>query len=139
MTRSKNLAFTGLAALFISSSLSGCAVAKATGKIAALPVKGVYNTAKYAGKGAIGTTNLAAKSIMWTGKGFVKTGETIVHVTNGALTTTANVLTVTSQVIDVSGKIITVSTDIPAYQLKSTIAAAKASAQVISILVDIAS
>lgn len=128
-------------------SLSGCAVAKATGKVAALPVKGVYHTGKYVGKGVVGGTKMvgkgawggtkmAGKGVYYTGKGVYKTGETAVHITNGALDTTSRILTVTTQVVDLSGKVVTLSKEIPAAELDATISAAKASARVLSILID---
>lgn len=113
--------------LFPTLLLAGCAAAKTAGKVATLPVKGVYQAGKYTGK-----------AVIWTGKGFVKTGATAVNVTNAALDTTSRLLTVTSQVIDVSGQIVTVSEQISRAELDATLAAARQSSDVISVLVDVA-
>ncbi|WP_017931832.1 hypothetical protein [Robiginitomaculum antarcticum] len=122
----------------ILPALTGCGVAKATGKVAALPVKGVYYTGKYAGKGVIGTSKLAGKGVYYTGKGIYETGKTTVRVTNAVLETTANVLIVTTLVVDVSGKLVTLSKLISRAEMEAHIAAAKASGRVISILIDVA-
>lgn len=122
----------------IAPSLTGCMVAKATGKVAALPVKGIYYTGKYAGKGAIGTTKIAGKGVYYTGKGIYETGKTTVRITNAVLETTANVLVVTTHVIDLSGKVVTMSKLISRAEMETYIAAAKASGRVISIMVDVA-
>lgn len=121
---------------FIGMGVSGCSVAKATGKVAAMPVKGAYTAGKYAAKGTWGATKMAGKGVYYTGKGAYKTGETVVNVTNGALDTTAKVLTVTTQVVDLSGKVVTLTKDIQAVELDAHIKAAKASKEVLSIFVD---
>ena len=127
---------TLMIAALIAPSLASCAVAKATGKVAALPVKGVYYTGKYAGKGAIGTAKIAGKGIYYTGKGLVETGKTTVRITNAALDTTSKVLRVTTQVVDLSGKVVTLTKLIQRAEMQSQIAAAKASGRVISIVID---
>ncbi len=114
--------------IFFSLTLTGCTVAKTAGKVAALPVKGVYQAGKYTGK-----------AVIWTGKGFVKTGETAINVTNAALDTTSRLLLVTSQVISVSGQIVTVSETISRAELEATLEAARKSTDIISVLVDVAS
>ena len=58
---------------FAASLLSGCAVAKTTGKVAALPFKATYETTKFVGKSAYKTTEFAGKSVVATGKGVYKT------------------------------------------------------------------
>jgi len=60
---------------FAASLLSGCAVAKTTGKVAALPFKATYETTKFVGKSAYKTTEFAGKSVVATGKGVYKTTE----------------------------------------------------------------
>ncbi len=126
---------------------TGCAVAKATGKVAALPVKGVYytgkytakgiaGTAKFAGESVIGTGKLAGKTIYYTGKGAYRTGETVVNVTNGALDTTSKVLLVTTQAVDLGGKVVTLSKEIKASELEATIGAAEASSNILEIFID---
>lgn len=107
--------------------LSGCTAAKTVGKIATLPVKGVYQAGKFTGK-----------AVVWTGKGFVKTGETAINVTNAALDTTSRLLTVTSQVISVSGQVINVTQQISRMELETTLDTARQSSDVISVMVDVA-
>ncbi len=114
-------------ALFCSIILSGCTAAKTVGKVATLPVKGVYQAGK-----------LTGKAVIWTGKGFVKSGETVINVTNAALDTTSRLLTVTSQVISVSGQVVTVTEQISRAELEATLEAARQSTDVISVLVDVA-
>lgn len=111
----------------LAFNVAGCGAAKTAGKVIAAPVKGVYQVGKYTGKAAV-----------WTGKGFVKTGETAVNVTNAALDTTSRVLLVTSQVINVSGQIVTVSSQISRAELEATLAAARESKDIVSILIDVA-
>jgi len=60
---------------FSAMALSGCQVAKTTGKVAALPFKAVYKTGEFAGKTVYKTGELAGKSVYYTGKGVYKTGE----------------------------------------------------------------
>ncbi len=127
---------TLIIASLIAPAVTGCAVAKATGKVAALPVKGVYYTGKYAGKGAIGTAKIAGKGVYYTGKGIIETGKTTVRITNAALDTTSKILTVTTQVVDLSGKIVTLTKVISRAEMEGHIAAAKASGRVVSIVVD---
>lgn len=135
-----------IASLF-APSLTGCAVAKATGKVAAMPVKGVYYTGQYAGKGAIGTAKLAGKGafgtaklagkgVYYTGKGIIETGKTTVRITNAALDTTSKFLTVTTQVVDLTGKVVTLSKVITRAEMEGHIAAAKASGRVLEIVID---
>lgn len=113
--------------IFCSIILSGCTAAKTVGKVATLPVKGVYQAGK-----------LTGKAVMWTGKGFVKSGETVINVTNAALDTTSRLLNVTSQVISVSGQVVTVTEQISRAELEATLEAARQSTDVISVLVDVA-
>lgn len=134
MSKLKLLATAIVSATF----LQACAVAKTTGKVAALPVKGAYYTGKYAAKGTWGATKMAGKGVYYTGKGVVEVGKTTVHITNAALDTTSKVLTVTTQVVDLSGKVITLSKVIPRAEMEAHIAAAKASGKVLSIVIDAA-
>jgi len=138
---------TLIIASLIAPSLASCAVAKATGKVAALPVKGAYYTGKYAGKGAVGTAKLAGKGavgtakiagkgVYYTGKGIIETGKTTVKITNAALDTTSKLLTVTTQVVDLSGKVVTLTKVISRLEMQGQIAAAKASGRVLSIVID---
>ena len=107
--------------------LSACTAAKTAGKVATLPLKGVYHAGK-----------LTGKAVIWTGKGFVKSGETVINITNAALDTTSRLLTVTSQVISVSGQIVTVTEQISRAELEVALEAARQSTDVISVLVDVA-
>jgi len=136
--------------------LSGCAVAKTTGKVAAAPFKVVGKTAEiagksiyYTGKGVAKTGEYAGKSVYYTGKGVYKTaefaGKTVYHVgrtpvviTNAALDTTSNVLSVTEQVIDTGGKIYKLSREIPRSELEAYLKAVKAAKNVVDVFIDIA-
>ena len=139
-------------------TLSGCQVAKTTGKVAALPFKGVYKTTefagktvyktgelagksvyytgKYAGKGVIGTGKMAGKAVIGTGKGIYYIGTVPVKITDKALDTTAKVLTVTTQALDVSGKVITTARTIQSTELEAELAAIKGVSNVLSVVVD---
>jgi len=143
-----------LLAAFSAIVLSGCQVAKTTGKVAALPFKGIYKTGEFAGKTVFKTGELAGKSVYYTGKGVYKTGEfagktavkagkgvyyigTVpVKITDKALDTTAKVLTVTTQAVDVSGKVITTARTIQATELEAELAAIKGANNILKVLVD---
>ena len=134
--------------------LSGCGVAKTTGKIVTAPVKLAYKTGEVAGKGVYKTGELAGKSVYYTGKGVYKTGEfagkTAVNVAKGvyyigtvpveitdrALDTTSKVLTVTTQALDVGGKVVTVSRQIQATELEAELAAIKGATNIVKVFVD---
>ncbi len=128
----KLIALIGAAGL-----LNACAVAKTTGKIAALPVKGVYYTGKGAGTAVIKTGELASKGVYYTGKGAYHTAKVPVNITNAALDTSIKVLTVTTQVVDLSGKVVTVSRTMQRSEVDGYVAQAKGAANVLSVLVDI--
>lgn len=145
---------TGLCAV----TLSGCQVAKTTGKVAALPFKGVYKTTEFAGKTVYKTGELAGKSVYYTGKytgkGIYETGKfagktavgvgksvyymgTVpVKITDKALDTTARVLTVTTQALDVSGKVVTTARTIQATELEAELAALKGAKNILNVVVD---
>lgn len=124
-----------LAALSI---LSGCMVAKTTGKVAALPFKGAYHTTKLAGKGVYGTGKLVGKTTFAAGKGVYYMGSVPVKITDKALDTTTKVLSVTTNVVDLSGKVITTSRLIQSYELESELMALRGATNVLSVLVDAA-
>lgn len=106
--------------------LSGCAVAKTTGKVAALPFKGAYYAVKGTGKAA------------WaTGKGIYYVGTVPVKITDKALDTTAKVLQVTTQAVDATGKVVTVSRQIQSAELNAELAAIKGASGVLSVMVDV--
>ncbi len=135
-------------AALLAVLLSGCAVAKATGKVATLPFKAVYKTGEYATKGvyhtgkAVGTgvyhTGMfAGKGVYYTGKGAVEVIKVPIKVTNAALDTSAKVLTVTTQVVDLSGKVVTVSRTLQRSEVDGYVTQAKGAANVVGILIDV--
>jgi len=137
-------------------ALSGCGVAKTTGKVAAAPFKATYaigkgvvntgeavggaaiDTGEFVGGAAIDTTKFAGKSVYAAGKGVYFVGSVPVKITDAALDTTERVLRITSQVVDLSGKTVTVVKDIQAVQLNSELAKLKTAKNVLSVLVDVA-
>jgi len=132
----------------MSGLLGGCAVAKTTGKVAALPFKAAYKTSElgakgvyYTGKGAgtvVYTTGMfAGKGAYYTGKGAYAVAKVPVHVTNAALDTSIKVLTVTTQVVDLSGKVVTVSRTMQRSEVDAYVNQAQGAANVVSILVDV--
>ncbi len=131
-----------------SSLLGGCAVAKVTGKAAALPFKAVYKTGEYATKGVYYTGKgagtvvyktgmFAGKGAYYTGKGAYKVATVPVKVTNAALDTSAKVLTVTTQVVDLSGKVVSVSRTMQRSEVDAYVNQAQGAANIVSVLVDI--
>ncbi len=140
----------GLTLALCGMALSGCIVAKTTGKVAALPFKAVGKTAEVAGKtvyhtGRIAGTSVyetgkfAGKSAYMTGKGVYYLGRVPVQITDKALDTTTKVLTVTTQVVDLSGKVVTLSKQIQSYELDAELAALRHSANLVRVFVDAAS
>ncbi|WP_371395969.1 hypothetical protein [Fretibacter rubidus] len=143
----------------IGLSVSGCGVAKTTGKVAALPFKAVYKTGEFAGKSVYHTGRLAGKgayktgeytgkgiyhtgkfageSVIATGKGVYYVGTVPVKVTDKALDTSAKVLSVTTQAVDLTGKVVTVSRRINASQLDSELAALEGATNVLGVVVDV--
>lgn len=122
--------------LIASFALPGCIVAKTTGKVAALPFKAAYGTTKFAGKSVYHTGRLAGKTVMATGKGVYYVGSVPVKITDKALDTTTKVLTVTTQVVGLGGKVMTVSRQISASQLDTELAGIRASANILSVVID---
>jgi len=143
------------------TGLTGCQVAKTTGKIAALPFKAVYKTGEFAGKSVLKTGEIAGKSVYYTGKytgkGIYETGKfagksvatvgkgvyymgTVpVKITDKALDTTAKVLTLTTQAADASGKVLEVTRKIQAVELDAELAALKGTANLLGVIVDVIS
>lgn len=143
---------------FSAMVLSGCQIAKTTGKVAALPFKAVYKTGEFAGKTVYKTGELAGKSVYYTGKyagkGVYETGKfagktavaagkgvyyigTVpVKITDKALDTTAKVLTVTTQALDVSGKVITTARTIQSVELEAELTAIKGATNILNVVVD---
>jgi len=150
--------FTVLVTACAVMALSGCQVAKTTGKVAALPFKGVYKTTefagktvyktgelagksvyytgKYTGKGVYETGKFAGKSVIGVGKGIYYIGTVPVKITDKALDTTAKVLSVTTQAVDMTGKVVTVSRQIQATELEAELAAIKGATNILSVIVD---
>jgi len=133
---------------FTALLLSGCAVAKTTGKVAALPFKAAYKTGEYATKGVYYTGKgagtavyhtgmFAGKGVYYTGKGAVEVAKVPINVTNAALDTSAKVLTVTTQVVDLSGKVVTVSRTLQRSEVDGYVTQAKGAANVVGIMVDV--
>lgn len=138
--------------------LSGCQVAKATGKVAALPFKAVYKTGEFAGKTVLKTGEVAGKSVYYTGKytgkGVYETGKfagksvatvgkgvyymgTVpVKITDKALDTTAKVLTLTTHAADATGKVVEVTRQIQAAELNAELAALKGTTNLLRVFVD---
>jgi len=139
-------------------ALSGCQIAKTTGKVAALPFKAVYKTGeftgktvyktgelagksvyytgKYAGKGVYETGKFAGKSVVGVGKGVYYIGTVPVKITDKALDTSAKVLTVTTQALDVGGKVVTTARTIQSAELEAELAAVKGATNILSVVVD---
>jgi len=139
-------------------ALSGCQIAKTTGKVAALPFKAVYKTGeftgktvyktgelagksvyytgKYAGKGVYETGKFAGKSVVGVGKGVYYIGTVPVKITDKALDTSAKVLTVTTQALDVGGKVVTTARTIQSAELEAELAAVKGATNILSVIVD---
>lgn len=122
----------------LSLLLSGCGIAKTTGKVASLPFKAAYKTTEFAGKGVYGTGKFAAKSVYKTGQGVYYVGRVPVQITDKALDTTTKVLTVTTQVVDLSGKVMTLQRQIHASELEAELAGIRGAANVVRVLVDAA-
>jgi len=154
MRFSKLTLIAGVCAL----ALSGCQIAKTTGKVAALPFKAVYKTGefagktvyktgelagksvyytgKYAGKGVYETGKFAGKSAIGVGKGVYYIGTVPVKITDKALDTSAKVLTVTTQALDVGGKVVTTARTIQSAELEAELAAIKGATNILSVVVD---
>lgn len=122
----------------LTLGLSGCGVAKATGKVASMPFKAAYKTTEFAGKGVYGTGKFAAKSVYKTGQGVYYVGRVPVQITDQALDTTTKVLTVTTQVVDLSGKVMTLQRQIHTSELEAELAGIRGAANVVRVFVDAA-
>ena len=129
------------------TSLSGCMVAKATGQVAALPVKAVYKTTEFAGKSVYYTGKFAGQGVYETGKAVGNTvvgvgkgvyymGTVPVKITDKALDTTSKVLTVTTQAADATGKIVSTSRQIQSAKLDAELGALQGMSNLLSVVVD---
>lgn len=109
--------------------LSGCAVVKTTGKVAALPFKGVYKTGELVGKGVVGTGKFAGKSVYktgelagksvyytgkYTGKGIYETGKfagkSVATVGKGVYYMGTVPVKITDKALDTTAKVLTLTT-----------------------------
>ena len=148
-------------AVIISAAtlVTGCGVAKTTGKVAALPFKAVYKTGEFAGKSVYHTSRLAGKGVyktgelagksvyhtgryagkatIATGKGVYYVGTVPVKVTDKAMDTSAKVLSLTTQAVDLTGKVVTVSRRIQASELETELAAIQGATNVLGVIVDV--
>jgi hypothetical protein len=129
------------------SLLSGCVVAKTTGKVAAAPFKVAYKTTELTAKGVVGTGKVAGKTVIGTGKfagqsafavgkGVYYVGSVPVKITDKALDTTTKVLTITTQAVDLTGKVVTTSRQIQASELDAELRAIKSTANIIGVMID---
>lgn len=134
--RLKPLALISITAL--SLALSGCGVAKTTGKVASLPFKAAYKTTELTGKGVYHTGRIAGTGIYKTGKTVYYVGRVPVQITDQALDTTTKVLTITTQVVDLSGKVMTLQRQIHASELDAELATIRGAANVVRVFVDAA-
>jgi len=130
-----------------ASCLSGCAVVKTTGQVAALPFKATYETTKFVGKsaykttefvgkGAYKTTEFVGKSVIATGKGIYYVGTVPVKITDKALDTSTQVLTMTTKALDATGKAVSLTRQIKAAQLDAELAAVQGATNILSVIVD---
>lgn len=139
-------------------TLSGCQIAKKTGKVASLPFqaayktgeftgktvyktgelagKSVYYTGKYTGKGVYETGKFAGKSAIGVGKGVYYVGTVPVKITDKALDTSAKVLTVTTQALDVGGRVVTTARTIQSSELEAELAAIRGVSNILNVVVD---
>jgi len=123
-------------ALAISLTLTGCVVAKTTGKVATLPFKAAYKTTELTGKTIYGTGKFIGKSAFAVGKGVYYVGSVPVKITDKALDTTSKVLSVTTQVVNLSGKVITTTRYIQAAELEGELAALRGASNILGVLID---
>ena len=136
--------------------LSGCGVAKTTGKVAAAPFKATYavgkgvvntgeavggaaiDTGEFVGKGVYGTGKFVGEGVYAAGKGVYFVGSVPVKITDAALDTTERVLRITTTMVDLTGKTVTVAKDIQSVHLNNELAKLKTAKNVLSVLVDVA-
>ncbi len=132
----------------LALALSGCLVAKTTGKVAALPFqavgktaeiggKTVYGTGKLAGQAVYGTGKLTGKSTIATGQGVYYVGSIPVKITDQALDATAKVLTITIQAVDLSGQVYVTSRRIHSYELDRELSTLRGASNILGVLVDV--
>ena len=141
--------FTSFTAIvLLATSLSGCLVAKTTGKVASLPFhaagktaeiggKTVYGTGKLAGQAVYGTGKLVGKSSIATVKGVYYVGSIPVKITDRALDTTAQVLTITIQAVDLTGRVYVTSRQIQSYELDRELSTLRGASNILGVLVDV--
>ncbi len=126
------------AIVMMSAMLTGCAVAKTTGKVATLPFKAAYKTTELTGKSVYGTGKFIGKSTYNVGKGIYYVGRVPVKITDKALDTSNKILSVTTKAVSLSGKVVTTTRYIQATELEGELAALRGATNVLSVLVDAA-
>ncbi|MGB0906580.1 MAG: hypothetical protein ACPGVT_03720 [Maricaulaceae bacterium] len=151
----KQVIIKGLILASTATLLNGCMAAKMTTAAVTLPVKAVYKTGKFAGKGvyytgkAIGkgtikTSKFAANDVYPVGKaagknvgkGIYYVGKIPVQITDKALDTSAKILSITTQTVDLAGKTVVLSREIQASKLDSELGKLKTAKNIISVFVD---
>lgn len=126
-------AFAGMLAGAILTS--SCTVAKVTGQAAALPFKGAYHGTKLAGQGVYYT----GRGAYAVGKGAYSVGKVPVKIADGVLDTTTRIVTLTVLTLNAAGQISSLSRDIAASSLYSELAAIDTGANVLEVIVEVAS
>lgn len=124
-----------LAILTGAAMMSGCTAAKVTGQAAALPFKGAYHGTKLAGQGVYYT----GKGAYAVGKGVYTVGKVPVKLADGVLDTTTRVVTLTVLTLNAAGQVSSLSRDIAATSLYTELAAIDTGANILEVLVDVAS
>lgn len=114
---------------------SSCTVAKVTGQAAALPFKGAYHGTRLAGQGAYYT----GKGAYHIGKGAYNVGKVPVKIADGVLHTTTRIVTLTVLTLNAAGQVSSLSRDIAATSLYSELAAIDTGANVLEVIVEVAS
>jgi hypothetical protein len=112
--------------LFLSLALPACTVAKFAGNAIALPFKGLYHGAKFAGK-----------TVYYTGKGVFMVGQTTVRVANGVLDGTERVLRLTILTANATGAVARTTKEISALSLEAELAAIEAAGKTTEVIIDI--
>lgn len=128
LTHSTRVIRAGLTALMLTPLVvSGCAAARTTAKVAAMPVKATY----YAGKGVY----LTGKGVYKVGEGIYKVGSIPVKITSAALNTTSDVLVMTLMVVNTAGTITEITKDIQTLQLNAELQALRGAKNILEILI----
>ena len=113
-------------ALCLSLALSGCTVAKFAGNAVAMPFKGLYHGAKFAGK-----------TVYYTGKGVFMVGKTTVRIADGVLDGTERVLRLTILTATATGAVARTTKEISAMSLEAELAAISAAGKTTEVVIDV--